>query len=331
VAEVAQAHDGSLALAHAYVDAIAEAGADAVKFQTHVAAAESTPAEPWRVPFSRQDATRYDYWKRMQFGEEQWGGLRRHAAERGLLFASSPFSVAAFELLRRVGVAFWKIPSGEASNPNLLERVAVDGLPVLLSTGMSALAEIDSAVATLKRAGARFGVLQCTSAYPCPFERVGLNLLAVYRDRYHCPVGLSDHSGTIFPGLAAVTLGAESVEVHVTLDRRMPGPDAPASVTPAELRRLVDGVRAIERMCANPVDKDTAAEELSALRAIFTQSVVARRALAAGTVLAADDLITKKPGTGIPARRLPDLVGRRVRRALEADDLVRESDLEPLA
>src|SRR2546427_6005943 len=111
IAEVAQNHDGSLGAAHAYIDAVARAGADAVKFQTHIAAAESTAGEPWRVKFSRQDATRYDYWKRMEFTEEQWHGLKKHAEERGLLFLSSPFSVEAVELLERVGVPAWTAPS----------------------------------------------------------------------------------------------------------------------------------------------------------------------------------------------------------------------------
>src|SRR5262247_912617 len=134
VAEVAQAHDGSLGTAHAFIDACAKTGADAVKFQTHIAAAESTPGEPWRVKFSRQDATRYNYWKRMEFTEEQWHGLREHAHERGLEFLSSPFSIEAVELLTRVGVAAWKVASGEVSNLPMFERIATSGLHIFLST-----------------------------------------------------------------------------------------------------------------------------------------------------------------------------------------------------
>ena len=129
IAEVAQAHDGSLGAAHAYIDAAARAGADAVKFQTHIAAAESSPAEPWRVKFSLQDATRYDYWRRMEFTEEQWAGLRMHADERGLQFLSSPFSVEAAQLLRRVGVSAWKIASGEVNNVPLFDFMLSTGLP----------------------------------------------------------------------------------------------------------------------------------------------------------------------------------------------------------
>ncbi len=327
VAEVAQSHDGSLGMAHAFVDAIADAGADAVKFQTHIAAAESTLGEPWRVKFSRQDATRHDYWKRMEFTEEQWHGLKQHAVERGLAFLSSPFSVEAVELLTRVGVAAWKVASGEASNAPMFERMAATGLPILLSTGMSPLAEIDAAVEFVKEHGLPLVVLQCTSVYPCPPEKIGLNLVPFFRERYGCGVGLSDHSGVIYSGLAAATLGIEALEVHVTLSRQMFGPDVPVSITTAELRQLVDGIRFIERMNAHPLDKDAMAEELTPMRSLFTKSIVARIDLPAGTLLQDAHLTLKKPGTGIPAARLPELIGRTLRRAVKADQLLQERDL----
>ena len=328
IAEVAQAHDGSLGMAHAFVDAIANAGADVVKFQTHIAAAESTPGEPWRVKFSPQDAARYDYWKRMEFTEEQWHGLKKHADERGLEFLSSPFSIEAVELLTRVGIAAWKVASGEVGNTPMFERMAATGLPILLSTGMSPLSEIDAAVKLIKTKGLPLTVLQCTSAYPCPPEKMGLNLIPFFRERYGCAVGLSDHSGTIYPGLAAATLGIEVLEVHVTLSREMFGADVPASVTTWELRQLVEGVRFIERMKANPVDKDAMAQEMAPLRDLFTKSIVASADLPAGTALREEHLTVKKPGTGIPANRLHEMVGKRLRRFLKADELLQEEDVE---
>lgn len=200
IGEVAQAHEGSLGMAHSFIDAIASAGADAVKFQTHIAAAESTLAEPWRVKFSRQDDTRRDYWRRMEFSEAQWRDLKAHADDRGLLFLSSPFSLEAVELLIRVGVPAWKIASGEIANAAMLTRLLESRLPLLVSTGMSPLAEIDAVVARIQSHGVPFAVLQCTTAYPCPAERVGLNMLAVFRERYACAIGLSDHSGRSIPG-----------------------------------------------------------------------------------------------------------------------------------
>ena len=330
IAEVAQAHDGSLGTAHAFIDAIANAGADAVKFQTHIADAESTLKEPWRVKFSLQDATRYEYWKRMEFTEEQWKGLKQHAIERGLLFLSSPFSVEAIELLKRTGVAVWKIASGEVSNTTMFECIAETGLPILLSTGMSPLREIDDAVERIKAKGLPLAVLQCTSMYPTPSDKIGLNLIPFFHERYDCPVGLSDHSGTIYPSLAAVTLGATIIEVHVTMSRQMFGPDVSASVTTAELKQLVEGTRCIEKMVANPVDKDVIARELAPMRQLFMKSIVARMDLRAGTVLQAEFLTVKKPGTGLPPDRLQDLVGLRLRRDIKANDALREEDLEKM-
>lgn len=327
VAEIAQAHDGSLGTAHAYIDAVAKAGADAIKFQTHIAAAESTPSEPWRVKFSRQDVTRYEYWKRMEFTEEQWHGLKQHADERGLKFLSSPFSVEAVELLSRVGVAAWKIASGEVSTVPMFERMAATGLPIFLSTGMSPLSEIDESVERVKAREIPLTVLQCTSAYPCPAEKVGVNLVPFFRERYGCSVGLSDHSGTIFPGLAATTLGIDVLEIHVTFSREMFGPDVPASISTSELRQLVDGIRFIEQMKANPVDKDAMANEMAPLRNLFTKSVVARIDLPVGSTLQPEHLTTKKPGTGIPAARLPELIGRTLRCSVKTDQLLDFSDL----
>jgi len=327
IAEVAQGHDGSLGMAHAYIDAIAKTGADAVKFQTHIAAAESTPGEPWRVKFSRQDATRYNYWKRMEFTEEQWHGLREHAHERGLEFLSSPFSIEAVELLTRVGVAAWKVASGEVSNTPMFERMAATGLPILLSTGMSPLSEIDAAVDLVKTHELPLIVLQCTSVYPCPPEKIGLNLIPFFRERYGCGVGLSDHSGVIYSGLAAATLGIEALEVHVTLSREMFGPDVSSSITTAELRQLVEGIRFIEKMRAHPVDKEAMAAELALMRNLFTKSIVARIDLPAGTLLQNEHLTLKKPGTGIPAARLPELIGRTLRCSVKADQFLQECDL----
>ena len=328
VGEVAQAHDGSLGTAHAYIDAIANAGADAVKFQTHIAAAESTPAEAWRVKFSYQDETRYDYGKRMEFTEPQWLGLKRHAEERKLMFLSSPFSLEAVELLKRIGVAAWKVASGEISNGPLLERMVATGMPLILSSGMSPLSELDAAVIRVRAAGNDLTILQCASLYPTPPEKLGLNLLSELRSRYACKVGLSDHSGTVFTGLAAAALGADMIEAHITFNRESFGPDVPASLTTAELRHLVEGARFIRTALNHPVDKDHLAGELAPLRQLFTKSIAALADLPAGTCLAEEHLGLRKPGTGIPANQLPAILGRKLRRPVAAGTLLSDQDLE---
>jgi N,N'-diacetyllegionaminate synthase len=328
IGEIAQTHDGSLGTAHAYIDAIAQTGASAIKFQTHIADAESTPGEPWRVKFSRQDHTRYDYWKRMEFTEEQWCGLAEHAAERGLVFLSSAFSEAAVELLERLGMSAWKVGAGEITNLPMLEMMARTGKPVILSSGMASWDELDAAVTCVRAQHAPVAVLQCTTAYPCPPEKLGLNVLAELRARYACPTGLSDHSGTIYAGLAAVTLGAQLLEVHVTFSRECFGPDVPASITTTELKQLVEGVRFIESALAAPVDKEAMAAELSELKRTFGKSLVTTRALPAGHRLTPTDLTCKKPGSGISAARFQTIINRTLRRALAANTLLTEDDLD---
>lgn len=324
IAEIAQAHDGSLGNAHAYVDAVADAGADAVKFQTHIAAAESTPGEPWRIKFSRQDDSRYEYWQRMEFPEEHWRGLADHAARRGILFLSSAFSGAAVELLQGLDMPAWKVGSGELTNLPMLQRMAETGRPVLLSGGMSTWAEMDAAVQTVRAAGGQVAVFQCSSYYPCPPDKLGLNVIDELRRRYDCPVGLSDHSGAVWAGVAGAALGIDLLEVHAVFHRGCFGPDTPSSVTVDELAQLVQGVRFVEAARRSPVDKDAVAADLATMKRTFEKSVVAARDLPAGAVLSASDLAFKKPGTGIPAGRAAQLIGRTLKAAVGRDEQLQE-------
>ena len=327
IAEVAQAHDGSLGMAHAYIDTAAAAGANGIKFQTHIAEAESTPSEPWRVRFSPQDETRYDYWKRMEFSEDQWAGLRAHAETKGLLFISSAFSPAAVDLLARVGMDAWKVASGEVENLALVEKMARTKWPFLVSTGMSDWREIDTAVNHLKSLGAEYALLQCTSMYPTPAERLGLNVIEEFRSRYRCPVGLSDHSGKTYAGLAAAAIGIDVLEVHLTLSRHMFGPDVTSSVDPDELRQLVEGVRFIEMARAHPVDKTAIADELREVRRIFQKKVVAARDLPEGTVIGEKDVALKKSAEGLTSSSLNSMLGRRLKRSLKRDEALLDGDL----
>lgn len=318
IGEIAQAHDGSLGAAHAYIDALAVSGADAVKFQTHLAAEESSSMENWRVKFSRQDATRYDYWKRMEFTVEQWAGLKQHAEEKGLVFLSSPFSLAAIDLLDRLGMKAWKVASGEVTNRLFLDSIAKTEKPVLVSSGMSYLEELDATVCLLKEANSPVAVFQCTTAYPCAPEKIGLNQITELAARYHCPVGLSDHSGTPYPSLAAVTLGAKLIEVHVTFSREMFGPDVSASLTTHEFAKMIEGVRFIERSMASPIQKNVCAEQFEQMRRMFGQSLVAAVDLAAGTEMTRDHISCRKPGHGIPSSDVDLLIGKKLKHAVAA-------------
>ena len=331
IAEVALSHDGSLGMAHAFLDAAAQSGADAVKFQTHIADKESTFDEPFRVPFSRQDAKRFDYWCRTAFTAEQWQELAAHAKESGVAFLSSPFSVEAVRLLADLGVGLWKVPSGELRSHDLFEAMLATRGHILVSTGMSPWQEIDDTVGLLRSQAAEFTLMQCTSRYPTPLSEVGLNVMDEMRSRYSCSVGLSDHSGTLFPALAAMARGAVVVEVHVTFDRRMFGPDIPASITFDELAFLARARNAFNEMDDSPVDKDAMANSLDFMRQIFGRSLAPRRALPAGTLLAPEMLVPKKPGGGIPMDALQDIIGRRLVRDVVAERILRWDDLEKVA
>ena len=327
IAEVAQAHDGSLESAHEYIDLIANAGANAVKFQTHIAHAESTIREPWRVKMSTPDKTRFDYWQRMEFSESEWIELRDHCINRGLSFMSSPFSIEALNLLDRLGVEVWKLASGEVSNTPLVEAMIKTKKPIILSTGLSTWSELDEVVKWILESDIDLTVLQCTSEYPCPPESTGLNLITEYRKKWGCRVGISDHSGTIFPSLAAKTLGAAVIEVHITSSRDSKGVDSPSSITPEELKTLVNGVKFIDAAIRNPADKTRLSASAEEMRRIFGRSVVANSNLEVGHRIEISDLVYKKPGGGLSWKDIGTLINRRIVRPVLRDDLITEANI----
>jgi N-acetylneuraminate synthase len=329
IAEIAQAHEGSLGILHSYIDALAGTGVTTVKFQMHIAAAESSRYEQFRVNFSYEDATRYDYWKRMEFTREQWAGIMEHCKQAGLRFLCSPFSVEAFELLESLGVERYKVASGEVFNKLLLKHMANSRKPILLSSGMSTYDELADAVKYLHaNRGSVEALFQCTTAYPTPADRVGLNVLGELRERFGLPVGLSDHSGEIWPGVAAVLQGASKLEFHVVFDKRMFGPDAKSSLDLTQVAALVDGVRFSEAMRDHQADK-TDISAYSGLRIMFGKSLSARRTLKAGHVLGIDDLETRKPGDcGIPASEFENIIGSVMKIDLEAGAFITPEHLQ---
>ena len=328
IAEIAQAHDGSLGMAHAFIDAVAKAGADAVKFQTHIARAESTLDEPFRIKFSCQDASRYDYWQRIEFSPEQWAELAAHSRDRKLLFLSSAFSLEAVALLQSVGMSAWKVGSGELWSRDLIEAMSRAGGPLLLSTGLATIADIGDVVGWCTSKLVPYALLQCTTAYPTRLEEVGLNVLDQLRHEFKCPVGLSDHSGSIYAGLAAIARGADILEVHVTFHRDLFGPDVTASVTIEELKMLRAMRDTMATLDSNPVDKSARSPEIQALREKFGKSLVTVRRLPAGTILLREMLTTKKPGGGIPPGDVDSVVGRRLIREAAPDRILRKEDVE---
>lgn len=328
IAEIAQAHDGSLGMAHSYIDAVAKTGCNAIKFQTHIAEAESSIYEPFRVKFSKQDTTRFNYWKRMEFTLDQWKEIKQHCDEVGLEFMSSPFSNAAVDLLEKVGVERYKVGSGEVNNFVLLEKIAQTGKPVIISSGMSSFEELDETVNFLNDRNVDFSILQCTTSYPTKPNQFGFNVIKELKNKYRVPVGYSDHSSSIEACIAATALGSEILEFHVVFDKEMFGPDAKSSLTIEETKKLVSAVKNINIALNNPIDKSNNSE-FKELKQIFEKSLAVNKDLKKGHVLTFSDLETKKPkGYGILASKYQKIIGKKITRELNQWDFLNYKDLE---
>lgn len=326
IAEVGSVHDGSFGNACKLIEAAAGCGADVVKFQTHIASAETLPNAPSPSYFKKE--SRFEYFERTGFSEDQWSQIIKHCEKNNIRFLSSPFSIEAIELLGRLGANSYKVPSGETTNIPLLKRLAETGKPILLSTGMSNWKEIDQAVDILINGGPLV-VMQCSSAYPCPPELVGLNVIEELKERYqnNITVGFSDHTIGLAASFAAAALGAEVIEKHFTFSRLMYGSDASNSMEPEEFKIFTDGIRKIWKMKDNPVDKDDL-EPYKDMKKIFQKSLVTVKDLESGTVIKREDITEKKPGTGIPAANIEDIVGKRTTNYIEANTLLKLEDIE---
>lgn len=321
IAEAGINHDGDIERAHQLVDAAAAAGADCVKFQTHLAEAEMLNVSDSAVYLNE---SLFSLIKRMELTPAQHVSLKEHAERRGLVFLSTPFSREAVDLLEKVGVSAYKIGSGELTNLPLLDHVARCGKPMLVSTGMSDLDEVGATVGFLKSRQAAFGLFQCTTQYPAPPEMMHLGVIRRYRESYDVPVGLSDHSQGNYMSFAAVALGAAMLERHFTISRGWPGPDQQASLEPPELADLVKGVRAIERALD---DQKEASPPERQLQELFRESVVAVRPIPRGSTISREAIWVKRPGYGIPASRMAEAVGRKAARDLAPGDIVKWEDI----
>lgn len=328
IAEIGQAHEGSLGILHSYIDALATTGVHALKFQMHIAAAESSAHEPFRVKFSYEDATRFDYWNRMEFTLEQWKEIKQHCDAVGLDFVCSPFSNLAVDWLEEIGVTSYKIGSGEVTNLLLLEKIAQTGKPLILSSGMSSFSELDTTISFLHEKGVSFSVLQCTTSYPTQPKQYGFNVIQELKERYQVPVGFSDHSAKVATNIAAIALGAEILEFHVVFDRRMFGPDTKSSLTLDEITQLVSDCNAIYQAKQHPINKNDNSA-YTELKSIFEKSLAVNKDLPLGHIISFGDLEAKKPkGFGIDAAKFQDVIGRKLNKDLKQWAFLNEGDLE---
>lgn len=327
IAEAGVNHNGDPALAHRLVDAAAAAGADAVKFQTFKADRLAARAAP-TAAYQQRNAGATDQHAMLaalELSEETHVALMAHCREAGIAFLSSAFDHDSIDLLDRLGVAAFKVPSPDCVNTPYLRHLAAKGRPVILSTGMCDMQDVGLGVGALRAGGCReIALLHCTSCYPAPDDELNLAAMAPLGACFGLPVGYSDHSEGIAVSIAAAALGAAAIEKHLTLDRTLPGPDHAASIEPAEFAALMRGVRQVERAIGvaekrpQPSERDT--------RAVARKSVAAARPLAAGAPFAVEDAILLRPGGGYPPVALDYLIGRRLARDVAPGALLAPED-----
>lgn len=315
IAEAGSNHNGNLEQAIKLVDVAAEAGADAVKFQTYSADtlySRSTPA------FPGEDEPPYKVIKKCELPREWQAELAGYARDRGLIFLSTPFDYQAVDELDALGVPAFKWASSEINDLPLLKYAAAKGKPILLSTGMANLADVQEAVDAIRSTGNNAIVLlHCVSLYPTPIDQVNLRMMDTLREAFHLPVGFSDHTLGLTASIAAVARGACVIEKHFTLDRRMEGPDHKFALEPHELKSLVKAIREVEACLGRPEKRPTPGEEAKLV--LSRRSIIAAVDIPKGATITREMLIIKRPGYGIPPKFVDVVVGRQARVDIPAD------------
>ncbi|AKX93504.1 N-acetylneuraminate synthase [Moorella thermoacetica] len=325
IAEAGVNHNGDLQLARKLVDAAVEAGADAVKFQTFKAEEVATPgaerAQYQKDNMPGKDESQLEMIKRLELSYAQFRELYAYCRQKGIIFLSSPFDQESIDFLAELGVPYFKIPSGEITNYPFLRRIGGKKRPVILSTGMATLGEVEGALRVLREAGASdITLLHCTTSYPAPPEEVNLRAMLTMKHAFALPVGYSDHTEGIAVPIAAAALGAEVIEKHLTVDRNLPGPDHRASLEPGEFKEMVVAIRQVEKSLGDGI-KRPAPGELAVMPAA-RRSLVAARDIAAGEIITDSCLTAKRPGTGIPPNLWDVVVGRQARRDIAAGSIL---------
>lgn len=329
IAEVGINHNGDVELAKKLIDAAADAGADAVKFQKRTTG-EILTREGLEKAYTSPHAfapTYGEHRNKLEFSEKEYVLLKEYAAKKGVQFFASVWDPISADFMEKLGIDAYKIPSADTINIPLLEHVAKKGKPVLLSTGMNTLEEIDEAVDAVIRHNPRAIVFHCLSLYPSPEEKINLKFMDVIRDRFApLPFGYSGHEMGVLPTLAAVARGAHIIERHLTLDKKMKGSDHGASLEPQQFKELVDQIRQVEKI--HGVAERIMYDELKPLREKLAKSVATKTAIPAGAVITPEMLTIKGPGHGIRPGKLYDLVGRVAAQDLDEDVVIPSEALD---
>jgi len=330
IAEVGVNHNGDIELAKKLIDAAKDAGADAVKFQTFKVD-ELVTRKAKKAKYQEQSTsvneTQYDMLKKLELTEDDFRELANYSRKKGIIFLSSPFDKASVDLLQEIGVPAFKIASGEITNFPLLKYIAQKKKPIILSTGMATLGEIEEALRVIRNEGnEKIILLHCTSSYPTKIEDVNLRAICTLRSAFKLPVGLSDHTTGIIVPVAAVALGAVIVEKHFTLNKKMPGPDHKASLEPHELKAMIRAIRGLEKALGNGIKKPTNEEEK--IKMVARRGIFARKNIRKGEIIREDMLTTKRPVEGISAKYFYKILGMKAKEDIMKDEAITWDKLE---
>jgi N-acetylneuraminate synthase/N,N'-diacetyllegionaminate synthase len=329
IAEAGVNHNGNVENAKRLVEIAADAGADAVKFQTFRAqelASAAAPKAKYQQDHTGADQSQFEMLKGLELSAENFQELEKHAHRKGIIFLSTPFDTESVDMLDHLGVPAFKIPSGEITNWPLLEYIAAKQKPVILSTGMSYLSEVGDAIGVIRAAGcSQLAVLHCTSNYPATAASSNLRAMQTISESFDVPTGLSDHTLGMEMAIAAIALGARIIEKHFTLDKSLPGPDHQASLAPDELRILIHSIREVESGMGDGIKRPTPSEEET--RDVTRRSIITHEQILKGTTIERRMLVFKRPGNGIPPSKLAEIVGRKVNRTIPADSKLEFEDL----
>lgn len=326
IAEAGVNHNGDIKLAKLLIDAAAEAGADLVKFQTFNAdrlVTRTAKKADYQNQATDKKESQYEMLRQLELSPEMHVELIAHCASRNIGFFSTGFDIESIDLLLSLGQDHFKIPSGEITNLPYLRHIGRLGKDVIFSTGMASMGEIEAAIDVLERAGtsrANITVLHCTTEYPTPMVEVNLRAMQSIQMAFGVAVGYSDHTTGIEVAIAAVALGATVIEKHFTLDRNMLGPDHKASLEPAELKDMVVAIRNIELALGDGIKRLTPSEAKN--RAVARKSLVAGRPIKMGEVFSAQNITTKRPGTGVSPMRWDEVIGQFAQKNYKKDDLI---------
>jgi N-acetylneuraminate synthase len=325
--EIGQTHNGSIEKVFKLIDEISKTGCDAVKFQMHFADEESTLDEKFRVKIKNYKS-RYDYWKSVEFSFEEWFKIKKYCEKKNIFFISSVFSIKGVDFLKKIKVPAWKIPSGEYESDDILNEIYKTNLPVLFSTGMMSLNEINSLHYKLNKKKIIHSILHCVSSYPLNLKKVGLNNIKIFKKKFNCPIGYSDHSGNISTLITAMVMGSNILETHIKIGDNDKGPDSSSSINIKKLEDLCKFRDDLFILNNNLTDKKKLPKDVIKMKSLFGKSLTLKNDLEKGSYILENNLTFKKPGTGYKKSDIKKFIGKKVNKFVSSKRVLKKGDIE---